>query len=103
MRYGETLQLDLSEGIVTGYRDNPCMRELYCTMRRKFGELIYLGILYVVLPHQADLENVTKVVIDDLEGGGRVWVNHPFVACLDTSNIYIFQYICMYVYIPVYI
>ena len=39
-------------------------------MSREFGELIYLGLLYVVLPYQAYLETVTKVVIDDSERGG---------------------------------
>ena len=86
-----------------GYCANPCMRELYCTMLRELRELVYLGLLSVVLPHQADIKIVTKVVIDNLEGGFHVWENHPFFTCLDTSNLYIFQYMCMYVYIPVYI
>ena len=47
------------------YCANTCMRELYCTMRREFGELRYLGLLSVVLTYQTDLETVTKVVIDD--------------------------------------
>ena len=65
MREGSNLQLNLSEGIVTVYCANPCTRELYCTMRRELGEIIYLGLLYVVLPYQVDLKTVTKVVIDD--------------------------------------
>ena len=67
---GSNLANKLSEGVVTGYCANPCMRELQCTMRREYGELIYLGLLYVVLPYQAYLETVTKVVIDDSERGG---------------------------------
>ena len=65
MRGGATLQLNLSEGIVTVYRTNPCMRELYCTMRRELGELRYIGLLSVVLPYQADIKTMTKVIIDD--------------------------------------
>ena len=65
---GSNLAIKLSEGIVTRYWANPCMRELYCPMRRGFGELRYVGLFSVVLPYQADLETVTKMVIDYLEG-----------------------------------
>ena len=39
-------------------------------MRREFGELVYLGLFYVVIPYQSDLETVTQVVIyySDREG-----------------------------------
>ena len=101
-----TLATKLTKVTITVYRATFCMGELYCPMRREFVELRYLGLLSVVLPYQADLETVTKVVIDYSEGGGggyRVWGNNPFVPRLDTSNLSIFQYICMYVYTPVYI
>ena len=59
-------------------------------------EIESLGMLSVILPYQSDLETMTKVAIDDLEGGvwGKVWGNRPFIPRLDTSNICIFQYIC---------
>ena len=65
MRERSTLQQNLLEVIVTVYRANPCMIELYCKMRRKLGEIRYISLLSVVLPYQDDLETATKVVIDD--------------------------------------
>ena len=46
------------------------MREFHCPMCRGFGELIYIGLLSVVLPYQSYLETVRNVVIDDSEVGG---------------------------------
>ena len=79
-------------------------------MRREFGELIYLGLFYVVIPYQSDLETVTKVVIYYSDRGGwGLGLGLPPLCCLPWNlqslhfsiHIYVRIHTCVYLIVPI--